>query len=175
MNKAIKEISFDVENFRYNLATIKLRSLFDAISSESEVSKSDVESFVKMFSVFCPHVGEELWEGMKGKGFVSLSDWPTADEKKIDLKLEQAVQAVDKTVSDVVNILRIIEERGADSGASKIYLYVMPFEKEFYDAGEMSRRIGKEVVVYAVNEKNIYDPDSKSSKAKPGRPGIFVE
>jgi hypothetical protein len=39
----------------------------------------------------------------------------------------------------------------------------------------LRKRLGIEVNVFAVNDKNKYDPASKSSKAKPGKPGIYVE
>jgi leucyl-tRNA synthetase len=38
-NKTIKEVSSDIENFRYNLAIIKLRGLFDFLNEEKEVSR----------------------------------------------------------------------------------------------------------------------------------------
>ena len=57
----------------------------------------------------------------------------------------------------------------------KIYIYVMPFELASYNSEVIAKRIQKEVKVFAVNDKTKYDPEGKSSKAKPGKPGIFVE
>jgi len=34
---------------------------------------------------------------------------------------------------------------------------------------------GANVVSCAVNDKDKYDPENKSKKAKPGRPGIYLE
>jgi hypothetical protein len=51
----------------------------------------------------------------------------------------------------------------------------MPFEIGNYNSETLSKRIGKEIKVYAVNDKKKYDPEGKASKAKPGKPGIFVE
>jgi len=73
LNKAIKEISDDIENWRYNLAVIKIRQLFDVITKE-RISKKDLGNFLKLLSVFCPHVTEELWSKIGGKGFISLAD-----------------------------------------------------------------------------------------------------
>ena len=52
LNKTIKEVTEDIENFKYNLAIIKLRSLLDSIFEEKEISKKDFESFLKILSVF---------------------------------------------------------------------------------------------------------------------------
>jgi hypothetical protein len=51
----------------------------------------------------------------------------------------------------------------------------MPFELANYDSEILSKRLQKEVKVFAVNDKSKYDPESKAGKAKPGKPGIFVE
>ncbi len=174
INKAIKDVSEDIEIMRYNLAVIKLRKLFEALENEKEVSKKDLESFVKLLSPFCPHLAEELWEKIKGKGFVSLAEWPEYDEKKIDLRLEKAEQDFEKTISDINNILKIISERqGKD--VKDIYLYVIPTELDNYNSELLSKRLGKSVKVFKVNDPKKYDPESKAGKAKPGKPAIYVE
>ena len=57
----------------------------------------------------------------------------------------------------------------------KIYLYVLPKELDNYNEEELTERIHKEVKVFAVNDKNKHDPENKSKKAKPNKPGIYVE
>jgi leucyl-tRNA synthetase len=167
MNKSIGLISEDIENLKYNLAVIKLRQLFESL--EKEVSVGDARSFLKVLSVFCPHVAEELWFKLGGKGFVSLACWPIVDEGKIDEKLEKIEESLDRTVSDVMNILKIVGK------GESVYLYVIPNELENYDAKVLSERIGKIVKVFAVNDKDKYDPEGKAKKAKFGKPGIYVE
>ncbi|MEK6927132.1 MAG: class I tRNA ligase family protein [Nanoarchaeota archaeon] len=172
LNKAILDIGTCIEDVKYNIAVIKLRELFD--SFEGEISKEDFMKFIKILSPFCPHIAEELWEKVGGKGFVSLAEWPKADESKIDEKIEQAEKNVEKTVSDVLNVLKIIKEKQGKDG-EKIYLYVLPNEFDNYNLEILTKRIGKEVKVYAVNDKSKYDPEGKAGKTKPGKPGIFVE
>src|SRR3989338_7151412 len=174
INKTVKEISEEIKDFRYNIAIIKLRSLFEMIEQEQEVAKKDLESFLKMLSVFAPHISEELWHKMGNKDFISLAEWPKVDETKIDLKLEQQEENLEKTVSDIVNILRIIKEKqGKD--AEKVYLYVIPNELANYNIEILEKRIGKQIKVFSVNDKNKYDPENKAGKAKPGRPAIYIE
>ena len=174
INLAIRGLSENIENFSYNLAVIKLRELVEIILHEKEISKQDRESFIKMLSVFCPHIAEELWEDAEGKGLVSLSEWPEVDEKKIDMKFEEAEKNVEKTVEDILNILKIIKEKSGKE-AEKIYIYTIPNEFGNYDSGILTKRIGKEVKIFAVNDKKKYDPQGKAGKTKPGKPGIFVE
>ncbi|MFA5020372.1 MAG: leucine--tRNA ligase [Candidatus Pacearchaeota archaeon] len=174
LNKTIKEISQGIEEFNYNIAVIKLRQLFETIELEESVSKKDLESFLKLLSVFCPHIAEEIWEKFGNKGFISLQKWPVADESKIDEKLELAEKSAEKTIQDINNIINLVKDKTGKE-PDKIYIYTLPNETINYDSELLNERFGKEVKVYAVNDKNKYDPEEKSKKAKPGKPGIFVE
>jgi leucyl-tRNA synthetase len=171
LNKTILEVSKDIENLRYNLSIIKIRELFNSFSEEC--SKEILENSLKLLSPFCPHIAEELWEKIENKGFISLSDWPIADEKKINEKFEKEEEASEKIVGDILNIQRIIESKCEKK--NKIYVYVLPNEKDFYNPSEISKRVGKEVFIFAVNDTKKYDPKGISKKSKPGKPGIYIE
>ncbi|GAG43232.1 unnamed protein product, partial [marine sediment metagenome] len=106
LNKAIKGITEDIEDFRYNLAIIKIRELFDAF--EPEVSKFTLQKFLKLLHPFCPHLTEELWEKTGGKGFISLAKWPEYDESKIDLKAEANEELVHQILSDINSVIKLI-------------------------------------------------------------------
>ncbi|MBU4086553.1 MAG: class I tRNA ligase family protein [Nanoarchaeota archaeon] len=175
INKAIKEVTEDIENFKYNLAVIKLRALFEVIEQEG-ISKNDSETFLKLISVFCPHIAEELWEKLGGKGFISLAEWPVADEKKINLKLEEEEKKVDRLISDILNIVKIISEREKKK-VGKAYVYTIPPELKMYqeNKGVISKKTGLEIFVFAVNDKSKIDPENKAGKAKPEKPAIYLE
>ncbi len=183
-NKIKKQASEMIEQMKlreYNSAVIfdmlSLVSKAKILLDEKELNAFYyyiAEDWIKMISPVMPHIAEELWSKVGGKGFVSLAKWPEADESKIDDKFDKIDEAVDKLVGDVLNILKIVKEKSGKEG-KKVYLYVLPQEMEFYDAKVLSLRIGKEVEVFAVNDKKKHDPSGASGKAKPGRPGIFVE
>ena len=168
INKAIKLITEDLNGFKYHNATMKIRSLFDNL--EQEVSKEDLESSIKLLSPFCPHLAEELWSNLKNKEFVSIAKWPKANDKKINEQFEKEDQYTDKTIADILNILNLI-----DKEVKKVYIYTLPNESEFYNVDNIRRRTEKEVVVYKVNDKDKFDPENKSKKAKPGKPAIYLE
>ncbi len=171
INKSIREITDHIENVKYNFATIELRRLFDSLGNQ--ISKSDLEVLIKLISPIMPHIAEEMWEKIGNKGFVSLAEWPEVDESKINEKFDKIEQALEKTVSDVQNILKIIKEKQGKEG-KKVYLYVIPNELEFYDKKELESRLNVKVEVFAVNDKDKYDPENKAAKAKPGKPAIYV-
>jgi len=132
-----------------------------------------IEDWIKLVSPVCPHLAEELWARARKEGFVSVAPWPAHDEERIDLKLEAFEQAVEKTVSDVLNVLRIVREKSKKE-PKQVYLYIMPFEVAYFDAGALGKRVGIPVSIFAVNDPKKIDPENKSGKAKPGKPGIYV-
>ncbi|UCD20556.1 MAG: leucine--tRNA ligase [archaeon] len=170
LNNAIKEITEDLENIRYNLAVIKLRTLFDSFGKE--VSKKTLESFLKLLCPFCPHIAEELWHKVGNKSFISKEKWPSVDEKKIDKKFEQQEQAVEKLKQDINNVKRIL-----NIAKPKVYVYVLPKELEFLrdSKNELLVSCGAESIeIFAVNDKKKFDPENKSKKAKLGKPAIYL-
>ncbi|MFA7707501.1 MAG: class I tRNA ligase family protein [Candidatus Pacearchaeota archaeon] len=175
INKAIKEITEDIENLRYNLAVIKLRQLFESFENEESISKKDAESFLKLLSVFCPHISEEIWNKIGNKDFISLSEWPKSDEKKINEKLEQEEKQLEKLAEDINNILKIVETKGEK--VSKGYVYCVPPELANYKSGIeiIEKKTNIKIEVFAVNDKNKIDPENKSSRAKFGKPAIYLE
>ena len=60
----------DIEGFNYNLAIIRLRKLLDFMCEEDFVSRKDIEGALKMLSVFCPYLVEEIWEKFGNKNFI---------------------------------------------------------------------------------------------------------
>lgn len=107
LNKAIKEITLEIENVRYNVAIIKLRQLFDVFELEQEIAKSDLDAYVKMISPFCPHLAEELWHKLGNKDFISKAEWPKCDEKKIDEKADALEDMITETINDIRNVLKV--------------------------------------------------------------------
>jgi len=171
LNKIIKEVTSQIENFKYNLAIIKIRELFNSLPKEC--SKVILEKSLKLLHPFCPHITEELWEKIGNKNFISLEKWPEVEEKKINELFDKQEQAMEKLVQDIININKIIESRGEKK--EKVYVYIVPNEKEFYDIEEINKRIGKKVSIFAVNDSKKYDPNNLSKKSKPGKPGIYFE
>lgn len=172
LNKTIKEVSGYIEELKYNLAVISLREFFGVIEAE-DIEKEDLKKFVKMMSVFTPHVCEETWKKLGGKGFVSASSWPKVNEGKIDEKLEEAERQLERTITDVKQIKEI-----TNNDKPKVYLYTIPSETKTYsEKADLIAQISGavSVKVYAVNDAKKYDPEGKSKKAKPGKPGIYVE
>jgi len=173
INKTVKEVTENIEEFRYDLVVLKLRNLFDSL--DQKVDKKTIETFLKLLHPFCPHITEELWEKIGNKNFITLEKWPIADESKIDENIEKQEKAVEDLADDINNVVNIVKGKGGE--ASKAFIYVLPKEKEVYSerADFLQRKTNLEIKIYAVDDKKKYDPQNKSAKAKPGKPGIYLE
>ena len=124
-----------------------------------------------MLSVFTPHICEEFWSKLKNKKLISLSDWPVSDESKIDASLEKQEESVESLINDLNNIKKFVEN------PKRAYVYVIPNEIETYSTNfkEIEKRTNLNMSIFAVNDGKKYDPKGKSSKAKPGKPGLYLE
>jgi len=122
VNKAIRDISKDIEEFRYNFAIIKLRALFDSMEKEEKVSKEHLEAFIKLLHPFCPHITEEMWSKLGNKSLLSLANWPMFDEKLIDEQLEKIESVVSQLRLDILRV----KELAKLEKVSKVKIFVAP-------------------------------------------------
>ncbi len=107
MNKAIKGITEDIDNFRLNLAMIKIMEYCDYLSKEEEISKESLKALVLLMSPVTPHLAEEMWEQLSEKPFCCQQKWPEFNEKLIDEKIEESMNVLEKTISDIRQVLTL--------------------------------------------------------------------
>jgi leucyl-tRNA synthetase len=94
-NKAIKKVSEDIENIKFNTAIATLMALINDISNVKSINKEELRVFSILLNPFAPHVTEEVYEACKlGEGIVAEEKWPEYDESK----------CVDETVEIVVQV-----------------------------------------------------------------------
>ena len=185
-NSLVKEITNFMEEtmFRSSIQKIffeyrgLIKTYLDKTNNNpnKKIFQNSVKNYLVMLSVFCPHISEELWEKLGNKNFISFETWPKPDESKIDENLEKQEQQVEKLTSDINHIVKLVREKESKK-VKKCYVYVLPNEKENYieNLDLIKKKTNLEVDIFAVNDKDKYDPENKSKKVKPGRPGIYLE
>jgi len=158
------------DKLELNKVLIELMDFYSKI--EKNPSKIALNAFIKMVYPFAPHIAEEVWEKLGNRTMLAKSSWPEPDKSKVNKKAEQSEDAIRKTVSDIKQILRITGRK-----AKQIYIYVIPPELKNYisSSDELSSELNANVQVFASNDVNKIDPENKSKKAKPGKPGIYLE
>ena len=102
IHKAIKKVSDDIENMKFNTAISELMKLLNEYSSKESITKKDYNVLLTLLYPFAPHITEELNERL---GFTPIckSTWPEYDESKlIESEIEIAVQVNGKVRSTVM-------------------------------------------------------------------------
>ena len=82
-HKAIKKVSYDIENLKFNTAIASLMALMNVMAEKGSINKAELSVFTMLLNPFAPHVTEEVWSEMKlGEGMVTEQPWPKYDESK---------------------------------------------------------------------------------------------
>ena len=103
-HKTIKKVSDDIEAMKFNTAIAAMMSLINEIYEVGSITSDELATFSRILSPFAPHLAEEVWEFVGGKGFVSLAAWPEYDEgKTADDEVEFPIQ-INGKVRAVVTI-----------------------------------------------------------------------
>jgi leucyl-tRNA synthetase len=63
------------------------------------------ERWLRLMAPITPHICEELWEALGNKPFASTAQWPQADEKEIDAKVEAGEDIVIGLADDIRHVL----------------------------------------------------------------------
>ncbi len=108
LNRLVNEVTEHIENFEFNLVLVKIVEFVNYLS-KSQYTKKDLEMLTSLLSPFIPHVCEEVWHKLGNKSFASLERWPSSNEKKIDLELEEQENIIEKTREDLINVLKLVK------------------------------------------------------------------
>lgn len=173
LNTALRAVEQSYEKFEFNKGIIAFMDLVQFVSQMEKVPRAVLETMLLMISPVMPHLAEEFWHALGRASFIVQETWPHPDESKIDARLEEREALMDKTVQDVLNIIKLLKDK--KQNVARVYLYTIPPEVKNYDSSVLERRLGVPVAVFAVNDSKKYDPQSKAGKAKPGRPAVYVE
>jgi len=74
--------------------------------TDSKVLREALEIWIRLLAPFAPYICEEIWNKTGKEGFVSLAEWPTYDEKKVDMRTEETENLIKNVLEDTSNILR---------------------------------------------------------------------
>lgn len=93
-NATVKKVSEDIESLNLNTAISQMMIFINDCYKADTIYKPYAEGFIKMFSCYAPHLGEELWQSAMGhENTLAYEPWPTFDESKlVDDEIEVVVQ-----------------------------------------------------------------------------------
>ncbi|MBQ3639224.1 MAG: class I tRNA ligase family protein, partial [Clostridia bacterium] len=92
-HKTVKKVSEDIEELKFNTAIAAMMALINEIYEVGSLTREQMMTLTRLLSPFAPHLAEELWENLGGKGLCTLAEWPEWDDAKtVDSTVEVAVQ-----------------------------------------------------------------------------------
>ncbi len=93
LNKTIRKVGQDIEDFKFNTAISSLMILVNSLSDRKVQNKKSLEILTILISPFAPHLAEELWEKLGNTESIFDGVWPRFDKGLIgDTIITMAVQ-----------------------------------------------------------------------------------
>jgi leucyl-tRNA synthetase len=78
LNRAVRKVGDDIEQFKFNTAASALNVLLNAIET-LDLSREDCSVLIRLVAPFAPHVSEELWAALGRAASVHHAAWPAVD------------------------------------------------------------------------------------------------
>ena len=142
LNKLIKGIGEDYEEYKFNTAVAKLmEALNHLMTGNYLLAKADLLKLVKTLAPLAPYMSEEWWSRLAGEGkSVHVSRWPEVEEKYlIEEKVKVAVAINGK--------VRVVLEIDKDEVAKQEVVIKKAMEEEKVSKWLQGKKIVKEIYV----------------------------
>ena len=150
INKTIKKVTEDIENFRFNTAISQLMILVNAMEKEKNISLSQISILCLLLSPFAPHITEELWSSFakasedkeKFSKSIFLQKWPEVDEKYLkEEEIEMVIQINGKLRDKIFVAPDVTEdeakETALESEKTKSFIEGKEIKKIVFVAGRL--------------------------------------
>ncbi|CAN5449366.1 leucine--tRNA ligase [soil metagenome] len=102
LHEAIKKVTDDIENLRFNTAISALMIFINEARQWEELSEDVAKQFVKLLSPFAPHVAEELWSHLGSEHTIACEPWPRyKEEYLVEKSISYPVQVNGKVRANI--------------------------------------------------------------------------
>ena len=103
MNKAIKKVSKDIEEMKFNTCVSTFMTMVNEFTKLKRINRAEYKTFLTLLNPFAPHMTEELNQLVGFEGEIATYEWPTYDEAKtIDDEIEIPIQVNGKLKATVM-------------------------------------------------------------------------
>ncbi len=104
--RAIRDVTLGIESFGFNAAIARLYAFANAVSkadAPAGARRAALRVLAQLMSPMTPHLAEDVWTMLGGRGLVAEADWPVADQALlIDETLTLPIQINGKRRSEIV-------------------------------------------------------------------------
>lgn len=116
-NQSIARISEDIQGkFQFNTVVSALRELVNGMSDYKPGNSPDavwslaVSALLRLMTPLTPHMTEELWVKLGGKGSVQLAAWPEADTNALTKDSVEVVFQINGKIRDKAQVASGLEK-----------------------------------------------------------------
>ncbi len=119
LQEIIKKTTEGLEDFQTRKAGLnaffELNSLVQDYRKRSEELNTEtinevIETQLRLLAPFTPHICEEVWSEIGKDSILSSSEWPSADEEKINKDVKKSQNYVKSVISDIREISDIVDD-----------------------------------------------------------------
>ncbi|MGB9671654.1 MAG: leucine--tRNA ligase [Candidatus Bathyarchaeales archaeon] len=158
VRKAIQTVLYELDQ---DVQWYQRRMTEEKSSATSYVMSEILNVQIRMLAPVAPHIGEELWEMLGGKGFVSVASWPKPDESKIDIEAEEKEALIMNVLEDTLNIVKAI-----GITPTKVCYYTAASWKWKTYKKALQKSVGTKISQKDLMQELIEDPELKAKAEK---------
>jgi leucyl-tRNA synthetase len=116
VHRTIKKVTEQIQKYEFNLAIRSIMGLTNhlnraRIDIKKQVYDYAITRILILLSPVTPHICEELWEKIGGKGFISITKWPKFDKDLINEKAEVLDEVLSTVISDINEIIKLVKKK----------------------------------------------------------------
>jgi len=108
MHQTLSKVKGDIQRFNFNTAISSIMEYVNAFyqydGDNMYLCREGLETLVLMLAPFVPHLAEELWQELGGRGSVHKMVWPQVDEEALQVEEMTIVLQVNGKVRDRVTV-----------------------------------------------------------------------
>jgi len=142
VHATVKKCTEDIPALRFNTAIAALMELLNELEKQGGISEIGASIVTRLLSPIAPHLAEELWESIGGKGSVIDQPWPQYDPKllitdtiTVVVQINGKVRAELEVPTDISEE-DVISQAKADERVQK-YIEGKQLKKEIYVPGKL--------------------------------------
>ena len=121
MHRAIKKVSSDIENMKFNTCISTLMTMVNEFYKAKKINRAEFKTFLQLLNPFAPHITEELNQILGFDTTIADTAWPTYDEEKtkndtmnlpiqINGKLRATIEiAIDEDEEKIKELVQMLE------------------------------------------------------------------
>lgn len=155
LNKIIKEFTENMDNLAIRNAVNNIIQFTSELNKykiegvKKEIFEECKENLILLLHPIAPHMTEEVWEIIGKKYYVSLTPWPSFDDKLLTLESDYKWNLMNNILDDIGNIKLVMKKESlekiliiiADPWKLKFYNEFMSLVEKTKDQGEIMNNL----------------------------------